>query len=297
MSKAAAICPTSSRTPPVRLIGNKTAKNEVCRCSQQVREIPLEQFKLDRDGRKWKSAARNRYNLLLRLSTHANGDGTFLSPDGKRNFSPSMERLQEHYARRTLYRLMNELQELGMLPWRREKNHYGRRIYEIKMPDDGGNYVDKPDVKHQEQVPHSQEQVPHSQEQVPQLRTPSVSSPPSPPKEGKTYGAGAPNSTYTPIKTEQRKRYGIIGRLAGRAEFLLKQNPNLDRGDLAEQLKDWAASSKMPYFWPSTGHSPIEQAIVITEERLAATGSARFKAEKNFPPVRAMEVKHRRASA
>jgi len=188
---------------------------------------------------------------------------------------------------------MDDLQELGMLPWRREKNHYGRRIYEIKIPDDSGNLVENANRELQKQVSNSKEQVSNSEKQVSQLRTPSVSSPSLPSKEGKTYGAGAPSSTTNvPIKTEQQKRYGIIGRLAGRAEFLMKQNPKLDRGDLAESLKEWAASSKMPYFWPSAGHSPIEQAMDIAEQRVAA--------EKKFSPARAIEPsgkKPRRASA
>jgi hypothetical protein len=253
---------------------------DVCRCSQQVRDIPLERFRLPTDGRQWKSSARRRSELLLRLSTHANGDGTFLGRDGNKNYSPSMKRLQEHYAKRTLYRLMDELAHLRLLEWKREQNHYGRRIYEIKLAGCGSSV--------EEQVPNSRQQVPNSREQVPQLRTPSVSVPSAPPKEGKTYGAVAPNSTHVSIKTQQQKRYGIIGRLAGRAEFLLKRNAKLDRGDLAESLKDWAARSQIPYFWPSAGHSPIEQAIVIAEERL-----------RKFPPARAIEpsgsATHRRA--
>jgi hypothetical protein len=120
------------------------------RCTLNVRDLPLERFRLQRDGQKWKQAARSRFDLLLKLSTYANPDGTFVSEDGKKNFSPSARTLLRHYAKRSLYRLTNDLCRLGLLSWEREKNHYGRRTYRI-------------DVRPEKQVPHSQDQVPYSQ--------------------------------------------------------------------------------------------------------------------------------------
>jgi hypothetical protein len=120
------------------------------RCTLNVRDLPLERFRLQSDGRKWKQAARSRSNLLLKLATYANPDGTFESEDRKKNFSPSTKKLQQHYAKRTLYRLSNDLSRLGLLSWEREKNHYGRRTYRIYF-------------RPEKQVPHSQDQVPHSQ--------------------------------------------------------------------------------------------------------------------------------------
>jgi hypothetical protein len=120
------------------------------RCTLNVRDLPLERFRLQRDGQKWKQAARSRFDLLLKLSTYANPDGTFESEDGKKNFSPSAKTLLRHYAKRSLYRLTNDLCQLGLLSWEREKNHYGRRTYRIHF-------------QHEKQVPHSQNQVPDSQ--------------------------------------------------------------------------------------------------------------------------------------
>src|SRR5207245_1827355 len=105
-------------------------------------------------------------------------------------FSPSIKRLQRHYDKRTLYRLMDQLHDLGLLTWEREKNHYGPRIYQIKVPRDCGNPVGKQVSNSLEQVSNSLEQVSNSQEQVSQLCTPSVFPPPTPSKEGKIYGAG-----------------------------------------------------------------------------------------------------------
>jgi hypothetical protein len=104
------------------------------RCTIQIRKLPLETFRLPRDGRKWKQLARSRYGLLLEISTFANGDGSFLSPDPKINFSPSFTKLLVHRSRDTLYRLANDIRELGLLSWHRN-NHYGRRFYEIHLPE------------------------------------------------------------------------------------------------------------------------------------------------------------------
>src|SRR3989442_14688901 len=110
MAKAAAIRSTKSAAPKVRSIADRRAahKRKTNRCTLDVRDVPLELFRHPRDGGRWREPARNRYGLLLRLSTHANADGTFTSEDGKTNFSPSAERLQLHFARRSLYRHLDD---------------------------------------------------------------------------------------------------------------------------------------------------------------------------------------------
>jgi hypothetical protein len=124
------------------------------RCSLQVRRIPLDNFRLPTDGRKWHQSARSRYSLLLKISTYANPDGTFQSKDGKTNFSPSAKTLQRHIAKKTLYRLTNDLRELGFLSWKREQEHYGRRTYTVHFqPNKHLSYSRK------KQVSYSQEQV------------------------------------------------------------------------------------------------------------------------------------------
>jgi hypothetical protein len=102
------------------------------KCSQVVRQIPLERFRLPSDGRKWKQVARSRIGLLLRLSGYANGDGTF-ERDG-RNYSPSEKTLAKHVEPRTYYRLTKDLRRLGLLSWTREQRHYGRRTFTIHLP-------------------------------------------------------------------------------------------------------------------------------------------------------------------
>jgi hypothetical protein len=66
----------------------------------------------------------------------------------------------------------------------------------------------------------------------------------------------------------QQRRFAIIRRLADAASQILHRTPNCELGDLAEQLKQWAASNSVPYFdaWPGAA-TPIEQAITIAIER------------------------------
>lgn len=116
----------------------KQTSNAPLRCSQQVRRIQLEQYRLPSDGRKWRQAARGRCDLLVRLSTYANGDGTFVR-DGK-NYSPSWKTLTKHVAEKSLDRRMDALRDLGLLSWTRDQ-HHARRVYQIHLSDSQGTPV------------------------------------------------------------------------------------------------------------------------------------------------------------
>jgi len=107
-------------------------KNQSLKCSHQVRSIQLERYRLPSDGRKWRQAARGRCELLVRLSTYANGDGTFVR-DGK-NYSPSWKTLTKHVAEKSLDRRMDALRDLGLLSWTRDQ-HHARRVYQIHLSD------------------------------------------------------------------------------------------------------------------------------------------------------------------
>ena len=85
-------------------------------------------------------------------------------------------------------------------------------------------------------------------------------------------GRFAASSLYSSSKgkTPQQIRYAIISCLADQGTELLKANPKMPYGDLAESLKAWAAQHDIPYFdaWPGSA-SPIQQAITIAVERCA----------------------------
>lgn len=66
----------------------------------------------------------------------------------------------------------------------------------------------------------------------------------------------------------QQRRFAIVGCLTNAAEKILDRKPNCSDGDLADELKQWAASEGIPYFdaWPGAA-TPIEQAITNATAR------------------------------
>jgi hypothetical protein len=72
--------------------------------------------------------------------------------------------------------------------------------------------------------------------------------------------------------TPQQRRYVIIRCLVGRALEILRSKPGISDFDLAEDLKEWAASLDIPYSdaWPGA-RSPIDQAIEIAIRRAKVT--------------------------
>jgi hypothetical protein len=91
-------------------------------------------------------------------------------------------------------------------------------------------------------------------------------------QKSKATAASHPSSITSCGKVEkqtpQQKRFRLIGQLAKGAEEILGYHPGCSHGDLAEDLKQWAAERGLPYFdrWPDAA-SPIQQAITIATER------------------------------
>jgi hypothetical protein len=62
--------------------------------------------------------------------------------------------------------------------------------------------------------------------------------------------------------TPQQRRYAMVGRMTEVADAMLNKNPNLRDADLADELKQWAASNGIRYFDACPGAAtPIQQAI------------------------------------
>jgi hypothetical protein len=126
-------------------------KKDSQKCTNVVKRIPKEQFRLPSDGdRKWKAVASKRKQTLIEISTYANGDGTFIGQSGI-DYSPSIETLMDSASSpRTLYRVLDGLRELKFLDWTRE-SHYKRRSYTINLPatvPEPGNHLPDSDEKH-----------------------------------------------------------------------------------------------------------------------------------------------------
>ena len=142
------------------------AKKQSTKCTIIIRNLPLDRFRLPDDGRKWKQAARSRSELLVRLSTYANGDGTFVeqNEDGTvvengKNYSPSEKTITKHVAVNTYYRLSRDLQTLGWLSWTREQ-HYGQRHFVIHLDNHLLDSPKSPTRFASEHLPDSQKHLP-----------------------------------------------------------------------------------------------------------------------------------------
>ena len=270
------------------------AAKQFNRCTLNVRDFSLEYFRLPRDGRKWRQAARSRSDLLLKLSTYANPDGTFKSEDGKKNFSPSAKKLQRHYAKKTLYRLTNDLRELGLLSWERERKHYGRRTYRIHIQIENA-------AKHlPDQVSDSREkQVPHSQDQVsPRHLITGVTMGPNPSLESlPSYGDltevisvaedASPNTRPNSDVTAAERAFSAFGFNApfGHPRFrsaVVKVSDKIRNGNLLEIMESVIVElgGKVPPQWYQAKHS-LEGTALENEsgERAPATSSYSFSSE------------------
>jgi hypothetical protein len=298
------------------LDSRKSSRKKPIRCSLDVRQLPIERFRLPTDGRKWRQAARSRYSLLGTLAGYANPDGTFENEDRTKNWSPGAKKLLRHYAKNTFYRLSNDLRELGLLSWQREQKHYGRRTYQI-------HFTALKQVPHsQEQVSDSQteqvsysskKQVPHSQEQVPlrDLITGSMMGPnPSlktfrlPPTVKSTRAAeGAVRSlsvaAESPPNTQARnataaaeRAFSVFGfeRPFGHARFrssVLSNSVNVKNGNILETMEQVIVDlgGKVPPQWYQTKHS-LEEATFKSETTQANIARESSSTNVLFSPQR-----------
>ena len=78
-------------------------------CVRDWRDFTLDYYRLESDGRQWKSQASKRRQLAEWLATFANGDGT--------SIEVGIERMADKYAvdRATIFRWLDELRELHAL--------------------------------------------------------------------------------------------------------------------------------------------------------------------------------------
>jgi hypothetical protein len=77
--------------------------------SRDLREIPVERYRLPKDGRKWKAIARDRMSLAGWLATHGDGDGS--------RIYPSVRSMVLHFgwSRAKTFYLLDDLKKLHLL--------------------------------------------------------------------------------------------------------------------------------------------------------------------------------------
>ncbi len=95
---------------------------------RDARRFSFEDFRSPDDGRQWKSVAGQRRAYYLELSTYADGDGT--------NAFPSIRSLQRIFgdSRRTVFRRLADLKELGFIKDVGKSKFQGTTIREVLLP-------------------------------------------------------------------------------------------------------------------------------------------------------------------
>jgi hypothetical protein len=211
--------------------------------------------------------------ILLMTANHAKADGTGAWPSVRTLARES--RISERQARNCLRRL----EESGELKTDDGAGPGGTNLYSLPLMgveklDMGGKRlppgVGKSAAKNVSQIAPEPSLTVQSQSQnLRPLMRPACGNL-EPDDSGKIQnrwlgkGKGQKETTATP----QQQRFAIVARLAKAAAEILNRKPDLPLGDLAEELKQWAANEGVPYFdaWPGAA-TPIEQAITIATER------------------------------
>lgn len=115
---------------------NEEAQLDPTRAVKAVRDarrFSFEDFRSPDDGRQWKSVAGQRRSYFIEIASYADSDGT--------NAFPSIESLQRILgdSRRTVFRRLAELKELGFIRDVGKSKYQGTTIREVLLPTSNEN--------------------------------------------------------------------------------------------------------------------------------------------------------------
>jgi hypothetical protein len=223
------------------------------RLSRDLRNIPVDRYRLPRDGRKWKSIARKRMGLAEWLATHGDPDGS--------NIRPAVRSIIRHFgwSRGKTFYLLADLKELRLLNDHGLFRERGPRVRSMNVAAFAGEAQAAAEVQHSSRSPRFAEPKSNVTLDTTVLPTDQSKSQNLRPLTRPTPCGKVENQKPA---TPQQRRYAIIRSLAKKAAEILCSQPERSRSDLAEDLKEWAASQRIPYFDARPGAStPVQQAI------------------------------------
>lgn len=124
--RCAGIARDRATVDPQLDLGLRTAARPL-RLSRDLRDIPLDRYRLPKDGRKWKAIARERMALAEWLGTHGDGDGS--------RIYPGVDSMIRHFgwSRRKTFYLLADLKELGLLSSAGLTSEHGTRKRRINL--------------------------------------------------------------------------------------------------------------------------------------------------------------------
>jgi hypothetical protein len=200
------------------------SRGQPVRCVRAIRSLPPDAYRLESDGRKRLSVAKDRRAVAVQLATYANGDGS--------SVTVGIERLSLELGmpRRTLYRRISELKALGYLKNEGLVKEHGtarRRLIlpELKTPEPSpGELPDSkpgapvsPPTSTRQVCQIEQAGVPDRQAGVPDMsgRQPSVCTDPRTARTATSYldgGLGMIQSQTLPQRKTPSQRREILSR-------------------------------------------------------------------------------------
>jgi hypothetical protein len=296
---------TSASTPLAAQGSPKLLRtNRPLKLSRDLRNVPVERYRLEKDGRKWRVIARERMALAEWLGTHADYDGS--------RIFPSVKSMSRHFgwSRRKVFYLLEDLKTLGLLV--REPDgrrgpltgEHGTRIRRINLPaflgaevqDSRAEVQDSsasaaPEVQDSRAEVHSN--VAHNRHLTDTKTKPKAASPVENSRSARNPAAQSAASSSLPFsKIENRKllpqniRYARVSRLTAGAKWVYQEarasRAPLDRASWKEDTKRWAAQNDVPY-----DADTIEEALDQAQRKIceppgagaAADGSRRVSAK------------------
>jgi hypothetical protein len=97
------------------------------KCVREIRAVPRQAYRMANDGRQWKHLCNLRRILLNHLATYANPDGTSI------NVGVTRLCVELGFSRRTIFRLLDDLRELGFLSDGKLTGFKGTRQRELNV--------------------------------------------------------------------------------------------------------------------------------------------------------------------
>jgi hypothetical protein len=243
-------------------LGLKTAPRPLV-LARKIATVPLEWYRLPKDGRKWKSTARQRMQLALWLAVH--GD-----PDGSRIY-PSVESMARclSCSRRFVFYLLEDLEAIKLLYSEGLTSERGtrRRRMDLSVLPEAGVQDSRAGVQDSRAGVQNRtctQPVLTVQTEKQNLAAQTAASLPFPAK-------GKPQQ-----KTTSQERYGNVRKMLCEAAAILARRTQPGRrwpdANCRDELKEWAARNGIPY-----DGEAISKAFDVAEGRIRDADRAQVK--------------------
>jgi hypothetical protein len=251
------------------------------RLSRDLGKVPVENYRLAKDGRKWRAIARDRMSLAEWLAIHGDGDGS--------RIFPSVGSMTRHFgwSRSKTFYLLDDLKTLGLLErdpdGQKLTGEHGTRIRRMDLAAflRGAEVQDSqasPGAGVQDSRAEVQSNVGHNRHLTDTKTKPKAASGVENVENGKSVrNPAAQSAASSPVplsRTENRKllpqqiKYARVSRLADGATWVYQKakasGTQLDPASWKEDLKCWAARNNISYDAES-----IERALDLAQRRIS----------------------------